>query len=519
VSFRALVMRHQSLAQLFMSNAPESLHTAGGRRRFGEALHAAATRTKAYPAFLAEHGVDVAEALRRNDPKMLPTTSKRSYIERYSIGDLCLDGRPSAGYTIEKSSGYSGASHYWFRTPDEDALFPAYLEFAFRQFYKIDRIPTLIIIGLALGTWTSGEKMAQALRQVAATGKYELTVTSPGINSDEILETVRDVSPFYGQTVIVGYPPFVKSVIDRGIERGIDWKRLSVKLGLGGEGYSEEWRAHMAAKLGVDVTRDLLAISGGYGAADLGMSVGREYPLTVQIRQLCASDSDLAIDLFGEPSVPNLFQYNPSSHFIEEVDGELVFSVLSGIPLVRYRIGDRGGTLGFDRAMSVLSDHGYDVFARLDAAGYQRDEVWSLPLFYCSGRTDGTIIIGGLNVYPENIGSVLTALADPALVGYKVASVAGPDEHSNRLLILLEHRGAVSVQETARLAEYYAPLLIEGLQRVNKEYRRLSEGAPELARPEVRVYGEGRGPFAGDVGKIKKNYLLSPNTQETADSA
>ncbi|MBE0476541.1 MAG: phenylacetate--CoA ligase family protein [Coriobacteriia bacterium] len=508
MSMQSVVMSKPSLTRLFMSRAPESLHVKGGASNAARVVQAAVTRTRAYPAFLGEHGVTPERALRPEAFAELPLTSKRTYVERFALDELCLDGKLTSAYTIEKSSGYSGGSNYWFRTPEEDALFPAYMEFAFRQFYRIDTTPTLIIIGLAMGTWTSGEKMAQALREVAATGKYPLTITSPGINLDEILETVRDISPYYGQTVIVGYPPFMKSVIDEGIERGIDWASLNVRLGLGGEGYSEEWRAHVASKIGVDTSRDLLAVSGGYGAADLGMSVGREYPLTVLVRQLATADRGLARDLFGSAEVPNLFQYSPSSYFIEEIESELVFTVLSGIPLVRYRIGDRGGTMGFEHVMQVLDGHGYDAASRLADLGYDRSELWQLPFFYCLGRTDGAIMVGGLNVYPENVGTVLLELDDEELLGHKIASATGADEYSQRLLVLLEHRDESLPPEAAeRLAREYAPLIAEGLKRVNKEYRRLSVAAPALAEPVVKVYGRGRGPFAADAGKIKRKYV------------
>lgn len=508
MSLRSLVMSKPSLARTFMSRAPESFHEKAGRTYAGQAVEAAVTRTRAYPAYLREHGIEPADALRPEAFGDLPTTSKKDYVSRYGLDELCLDSKLTTGYTIEKSSGYSGGVHYWFRTPEEDALFPSYMEFAFRQFYRIDRLSTLVIIGLAMGTWTSGEKMGQALREVAATGKYPLTVTTPGINAEEILETVRDISPFFDQTVIVGYPPFMKAVIDEGLARGIDWPKLNVRLGLGGEGYSERWRAHVAAKLGIDTSRDLLAVSGGYGAADLGMSVGREYPLTVLVRQLAGADADLSRDLFGGPEVPNLFQYSPSNCFVEEICGELVFTVKSGIPLVRYRIGDRGGVKSFEHVMSVLGDHGYDALSRLVELGYDRGDLWRLPFFHCSGRTDGAIMIGGLNVYPENVGVVLERIDDPEMVGFKVAAAPGEDEHSRRLLVLLEHRDAGLKKGPAEaVASRYVRLISDGLADVNKEYRRLREAAPDMTEPIVKVYPAGHGPFAADVGKIKRKYV------------
>jgi phenylacetate-CoA ligase len=509
MSIQSLVMSKPSLASLFMSHAGESVHENGGRRTAVHAVEAAVKRTTAYPAFLIENGIDPEQALRPETFAQLPLITKKSYIERYPLQARCLDGRMTNAYTIEKSSGYSGSTNYWLRTPEEDALIPSYMEFAFRQFYRLDERSTLVIVGMALGTWTAGMKVAQALRETAATGKYPMTVITPGTDLDETLQTVRDLSPLYDQTVIVAYPPYAKLLVDEGVRRGIDWEPLHVRLALGGEGFSEEWRAHLGEKLGHDTSRDLLAISSGFGAADLGVSVGREYPATVLIRQLAAADAGLARELFGDVEVPSLFQYSPSGTHIEEVDGQLVFSVMSGIPLVRYAIGDRGGVIPYGRMMSVLEDHGYDVRTRLAELGYERADLWRLPFFYCLGRTDGVVFVGGVNVYPENVATALSTLNDSRVLGHKIATTLGDDGFTQRLLVLVEYQaGSLSDAERDSLSERFRAAVLDGIGRDNSEYARLREVAPELAEPVVHAYPTGGGPFAEDVGKIKRKYVL-----------
>ena len=100
-------------------------------------------------------------------------------------------------------------------------------------------------------------------------------------------------------------------------------------------------------------------MSGGYGAADIGMTIGREYAATVIIRKLCTKDPDLARELFHDSrgnhsTLPSLVQYNPATCYVESVDNELVFTVLSGVPLVRYNIGDSGGVIGFEEMLAAL---------------------------------------------------------------------------------------------------------------------------------------------------------------------
>jgi phenylacetate-CoA ligase len=511
MTIQDLVLRNRKLTNFVMSRISPDAHAKRGEKYALSVFEAAASRTRSYPSFLSEQGIEATSRMTTQRFAALPPTSKHNYVDRHPLTDLCLDGRIDRAYTIERSSGHSGGSYYWLRLPQEDGLFPRYLEHAFVQFYGMDRRSTLVLITLSLGTWTSGEKMAQALREVAALGKYRLTVMAPGTNLDEILEIVEDLSPLYDQTVVVGYPPFIKTALDEGTSRGVDWPSLGLKIGLGGEGYSEEWREHVASIVGVDSRIDLLGVSGGYGAADIGMSVGREYPATVMIRKLCMNDPDLAHELFQDSrgnhtELPSLLQYNPASCFIEQADHELLFTVLSGIPLVRYNIRDTGGVIRFDTMLETLKRHGYDLRAELGAIGYGPEQLWTLPFFYVHGRSDGTVSIVGANVFPENVQSILAAARDRDVLTFKL-KVETTSEFSQRLVISLEHHAdSLTEEEETDLSARYYTLLVEGLRRVNADFRQSHDENPEAADPVVRVHARGTGPFESHPA-IKNNYL------------
>lgn len=180
MGIQKIIMSRPSLAMKFMSTAPSSLHVRSGHKHAMTTLKEAVSRTTAYPQFLEECGAELPANPSFEDFEQLPVIDKKSYVERFRLLERVLDGRLDTGYTLETSSGHSGAVHYWPRTAEEDEIFPTYMEFAFRQFYGIGQKTTLVIVSLALGTWTSGEKMSQALRQIAATGRYRMTVVSPG---------------------------------------------------------------------------------------------------------------------------------------------------------------------------------------------------------------------------------------------------------------------------------------------------------------------------------------------------
>ena len=196
--------------------------------------------------------------------------------------------------------------------------------------------------------------------------------------------------------------------------------------------------------IGVDSRKDLLAVSGGYGAADIGMTVGREYPVTVMIRKMCTDNPALAEVLFQDTrghhsTLPSLLQYNPAQCYIEAVDGELAFTVLTGIPLVRYIIRDTGGVMDFAEMMEVLKRHGQDPYAELAKIGYGPEQVWKMPFFWVYGRSDGTVSIVGANVFPENIQAVLADAHDSDVLTFKL-KVETTAEFSQRLVISLEYR-------------------------------------------------------------------------------
>jgi len=507
MSMQSLIMSNIKLTNLFMSRMPARFWEKQGTKKALSSFHIAAARVPAYRDFLKQHKVNPKMIKTIGDFKKLPVIDKKNYIQEYDIKELCLDGTLQGKYTIERSSGHSGGSFFWPRISDEDKMFPKYIEYAFRQFYEIDKKHTLVVITLAQGTWTSGEKMAQALREIAARDAYSLSVITPGTDIDEAIEIVESLSNRYEQTVIVGYPPFIKCIIDMGVERGINWKKLNVKLGLGGERYSEEWREYMANILGIK-DRELLGISGGYGAADIGMSIAREYPITVLVRKLAFEDSDLAEDLFGEDSVlPSLMQYNPASVFIEEVNQEVVFTTRSGFYPVRYNIHDRGGVISFEQILKILETRNYNVIDLLESYGYSRQQIWQLPFFYVFGRSDGTVSISGPNVYPENIEPALYEKKAKRINGFRLAKIV--DENQNeRLYILVEHKRGVKISsetEKTKLEKEYHDLFLRKLLEVNKDFGHMYRHNSKID-PVIKIYAFGKGPFAYG-GKIKCHYI------------
>ena len=73
--------------------------------------------------------------------------------------------------------------------------------------------PTLVIIGFGMGVWIGGTLTYRAF-DIASRRAYPVSVLPAGVNKTEILKALHDLAPSFKQTIIIGYPPFVKDILD-----------------------------------------------------------------------------------------------------------------------------------------------------------------------------------------------------------------------------------------------------------------------------------------------------------------
>ncbi|MGZ3144284.1 phenylacetate--CoA ligase family protein [Lentzea chajnantorensis] len=348
-----------------------------------ELFRRTATTVPAYRDFLAEHGIEPESVQAFADFQRLPLTEKANYHQRHPLPDLCRDGTLAACDMIAVSSGSSGRPTIWPRSLEDELHVARRFEQVLVDGFGADERSTLAVVCFPLGTWVGGLFTQACVRHLAAKG-CPITVVAPGNNKAEVLRVLPELAPHFEQTVLLGYPPFVKDVVDS----GTDWS-FDVKLVLAGEVFSEQWRDLVATRAGIaDPVHDIAAL---YGTADAGV-LGTETALSVGIRRFLAHRPDLARLVFGDPRLPTLVQYDPASRFFEVVDDTLVFTADGGIPLVRYRIGDEGGLLPHAELLALCAEHG---FTPPDGP--------PLPFVYVFGRSLFTVSFFGANVYPENV--------------------------------------------------------------------------------------------------------------------
>jgi len=342
-----------------------------------------ASSVPAYRDFLAAHGVTPD-----TDFHALPMVTKENYYRRYPLPSLCRDGRLADCDMIAVSSGSSGQPTIWPRTVADERQVADRFEQVFRDGFDARDRTTLAVVCFPLGTWVGGLFTLACLRHVAGRG-YPITVVAPGNNKAEIFRVLPELGPHFDQVVLLGYPPFVKDVVDSGIAAGVDWAAYDIKLVLAGEVFSEQWRELVAARAHIaDPIRGTASL---YGTADAGV-LGTETARSVSIRRFLAARPDLARALFGDARLPTLVQYDPASRYFETHDGTLLFSADGGIPLIRYHIADSGGVVS---CSDMLEFCRANDFTPLDGP--------ELPFVYVFGRSLFTVSFFGANVYPENV--------------------------------------------------------------------------------------------------------------------
>jgi phenylacetate-CoA ligase len=445
-----------------------------------------AARVPAYRQFLDERGIDPASIRSAGDFSTLPLTDKANYLQQHKLEELCRDGRLDSCDIMAVSSGSTGKPTFWPRFLSDELVTAVRFEQAFHDSFAADRRRTLAVVCFALGTWVGGLFTTACCRHLAAKG-YPLMVVAPGNNKAEIWRVVRELAPQFDQTVLLGYPPFLKDVIDGGIAEGLDWRPFQLKLVMAGEVFSEEWRDLVGARAGIaDPAYGSVAL---YGTADAGV-LGNETPLSIVIRRFLGRNPAAARELFGESRLPTLVQYDPRARYFETRDGTLLFSGDNGVPLLRYHIADTGGLVPYEEMLRFLAARGFDPVAALSQAGAQAGGrgVRPLPFVYVFGRSNFTVSYFGANIYPENItvGLEQEQVAGWVTGKFVLQAIEGL-EQAPHLAIAVELAPGIAADDSKR--DSIAQSILTQLLRLNSEFQAYTP--PEYRLPRVSLKPSG----------------------------
>jgi phenylacetate-CoA ligase len=299
--------------------------------------------------------------------------------------------------------------------------------------------------------------------------------------------------------LVVGYPPFLKVLMDEGTRRGMDWSRYEMQALLGGEGNSESLRDYLR--------RHFRTVYSGYGVTDVEIGLAAETPVSIALRRLARERPEVSAALFGEADrSPMVFQYNPFFHHIgTNAAGELLFTVTREgtlLPKVRYNPHDEGGTLRDDELRERLA--GFDLRPE-DLVPDAHRRLIRMPYLYVFGRKDGTVSVMGANIYPEDIEAAIYSEPDVAarVLSWQLSvDEPRPGETRPRVAIQL-----VRDDPDDAFRDRLAAQLTDHLRRTNRDYREAFGEYPALMPVLVDVWRRGEGPFAGTGNRIKFKYV------------
>lgn len=445
-------------------------------------FHAAAEHVPAYKDFLKRHSIDHARIRTIKDfATHVPLVDKNNYLIKYSIEDLCWDGKIEHNTLFSVSSGSSGRPFFWPRGDNLEIETSIIHGLILKEIFHADQYSTLVVNSFSMGIYIAGVITLNSVLRVTESG-LPITIMTPGVELEDVLRVIKELGPHYNQVIISGYPPFVKDIIDRGEKGGVTWDTLHVKFLFAAENFSEAFRDYIFEKAGVsEILHSSVNI---YGSADAGI-LGHETPFSIWIRRQAWKDEALFTRLFGDLTyLPTFVQYNPLFKYFETVDGELVFSTYGGIPLVRYNIHDAGNIIGFQDMLAI-----HHIKESKEGITLQK-ESWQLPFLFVKGKSDLTISFYGLKIYPENI---KIGLENESLVPFVSGKFVM--EQKNRrnqdqyweLAIELKE----GVKPTYALEKQVKQVILQSLRKRNLEYNRLSAAIGNKAEPIIKLIPKG----------------------------
>ncbi len=480
------------------------------RRKALRAFELAWRRTPAYREFLTGKGLDPLTVRSFSDFRdRVPSMTKENYIRVFPLAARCLGGvLPSSG-TLDESAGTMDTATNWVRAPGEERGRAAITDAALYYLFGLERGGNWVLInGYLPGAWAGSQRFAASLAPFGV-------LKNTGPDPDKIIRTIRDLGP--GPRYLVGgYPPFLMELVDYGASvPGFDWTNYRLDILTGGEGFAEEWRDHLAGRLGPGAR-----IFSNYGAVDTDTSLSMENPLTVGIKRLAWRDAALRAALFSTDRLPCfLGQYSPLSFWLsgtarncgrQEFD-VTVLSRETASPRIRYDVGDEGGVIAFARMRKVLKERGY----ALSEIGRRPDglPLVPFPFLYIFGRSDGTVFCDGATFSPSEIQAALLTEPDlsAAVCSFKM-SVVEEGGRAARLAIDLELKPDVDSPKSGpeELEGRARAALVSGLLRTNPCFERSYARDPKGAMPRVRIFARRTGPFQGTPDGIKFRYLDRP---------
>jgi phenylacetate-CoA ligase len=443
-----------------------------------------AARVPAYKDFLKSQHFDPSSVQSIIDFKHIPVIDKNNYLRKYPKEMLCWDGEFSHGqWVISTTSGSTGEPYYFPREHLQDWQYAITAELYLRTNFRIQDKSTLYIVAFPMGAWIGGLFTYEALKLVAENGGYDLSIITPGIHKQEVINAVKQLGKSFDQIIIGAYAPFLKDILDDGARAGINWSDYDLGFVFSAEAFTETFRDYVfkVAK----PQYPLLSTLNHYGTVDLG-TMAHETPESILIRRELVQQDRLDI-LFPEKNRQATFaQYNPELFYFEEENQNLLCTAASGIPLVRYDLKDYGGVITRREVYERLADDDFDIIPKLRENGVI-DSTWNLPFVYVYERNDFSVSYYAFLIYPDMIRRAIQTDELFRRITGKFTMLVDYDQAGRQQLhIYLEMQPGVHADE--KFAEELRERIHVHLLQESSEYRETTLIVGKNAKPHVKLW-------------------------------
>ncbi len=327
-------------------------------RRLRDVCNRAYANVPFYRAAFDEIGLTPADIKSLDDVRHLPFTEKQDLRDHYPYGLFAVPRENIV--RLHASSGTTGkavVSGYTARDLDNWA------ELAARSLSAAGVTRSDVVhVAYGYGLFTGGLGAHGGAERVGAT-----VVPASGGATRRQAQLMRD----FGATVLCCTPSFALHLWEAGQETGVDFRDLPLRIGVfGAEPWSEAMRRDMEQKMGITACNI-------YGLSEvMGPGVAME----------CAEGRQ-GLHIWEDHFLPEIIDPVSGERLPEGETGELVLTTLTkeGVPLIRYRTRDLT-SLNFTPC----------------ACGRTHARIARL-----AGRSDDMLIIRGVNVFPQQIETLL----------------------------------------------------------------------------------------------------------------
>lgn len=461
-----------------------------------------ADSTPAYRVFLKKRKINSAKIKTLEDFKTLPLTSKKDYLCFATYQDLFPNRDLASATTVSATSGSTGEPFYFPRNGVHDEMYQYETEIFLKEQFGIDNKKTLCVLGFGLGIWIGGIFTYKVLERISSKG-YSLTIIPTGTSKEQFLAAIKKFGHLYDQIILMGYPPFIKDILDEGKDYGIRWKEYEIKILTAAEGFSEKFREYLAKKAGLkNMLSDTVNI---YGTVELG-TMAHETALSNLIRHLATKNKKLFKTLFPEAgNTPTLCQYYPHFVYFEEVEIDGKREVVgtgygTHLPLVRYRFHDLGGVMPYEEMMEKLAACGVDLKQEMKNYGINPNLAHDLPFVYVYARSGFSVVFRGANIYPEEIRHALDDHDLSKFITGRFTMIRKEDKVLNQIFeINVELKKKVRANK--KIAETAKNKIIAYLCENNSEYHDVFRSHPIKAVPTIIFWPHRHPHYFARTGK------------------